>query len=62
MNTCIYFRVITKKDVRVKYKNFVGRDISSEEKAKINDLVYAFVFYYAAKQKVRRALDTVAVN
>ncbi|XP_060595400.1 uncharacterized protein LOC132749597, partial [Ruditapes philippinarum] len=35
--------VVTKKHVRMKYKEHIGRELNHEEKSKINDMVYAFV-------------------
>ncbi|WAR03237.1 hypothetical protein MAR_009795 [Mya arenaria] len=43
--------VVTKKHVRQKYKQHVGRELSSEEKEKINCLVLDFVKNLAVEQK-----------
>ena len=46
-------RVLTKKLVRVKYKEHIGRDLSTDEKETINSIVYKFISESAAKQRVR---------
>ncbi|KAL4223900.1 HIRA-interacting protein 3 [Mactra antiquata] len=43
--------VLTKKHVRMKYKQHVGRELTSEEKNEINDMVYAFVKELSALEK-----------
>ncbi|XP_053375660.1 nucleolar protein dao-5-like isoform X1 [Mercenaria mercenaria] len=51
--------VVTKKHVRMKYKEHVGRELNPDEKSKINDMVYAFVKELsAAAQKQSNELET----
>jgi len=49
------FSVVTKKHVRQKYKDHVGRELTADEREQINKLVLDFVKNLAVEQTVRSA-------